>query len=304
MTEEVNIQTIDSAPVSSGSRVFKDLFAGTVGGIAQVLSGQPFDTVKVRIQSSPEGTFTGAGDVVQKLIKNEGLTAFYKGSTVPLCGVGACVSVQFGVNEFMKRFFANYHLRQNKPADTPLTAMQFYASGAAGGFASGFLASPIEHIRIRLQTSDQFKGPIDCFKKVKLANGYRGVFKGLVPTLVRESHGIGIYFLTFEALVKDTMLRNNIKRSDIPGWKLCSFGAAAGYALWLTVYPIDVVKSKMQADSLSNPRYRNTLQVAKEMWLTSGFKGFFRGFFPTMLRAAPANAATFYAFELTMRVLG
>ncbi|KAH8917446.1 hypothetical protein BT69DRAFT_666038 [Atractiella rhizophila] len=36
-----------SAEASSSVRVAKDLTAGTVGGIAQVLVGQPFDIVKV-----------------------------------------------------------------------------------------------------------------------------------------------------------------------------------------------------------------------------------------------------------------
>jgi len=30
-------------------------------------------------------------------------------------------------------------------------------------------------------------------------------------------------------------------------------GGAAGLMMWLSVYPIDVVKSKMQADSFENP---------------------------------------------------
>ena len=69
------------------TQVYKDLFGGTVGGIAQVLVGQPFDTVKVRLQSAPEGTYSGAVDVVKKLIANEGPMGFYKGTLTPLIGV-------------------------------------------------------------------------------------------------------------------------------------------------------------------------------------------------------------------------
>lgn len=32
---------------------------GTTGGIAQVMVGQPFDLLKVRIQTAPQGTYTG-----------------------------------------------------------------------------------------------------------------------------------------------------------------------------------------------------------------------------------------------------
>lgn len=283
------------------NQVFKDLFGGTVGGICQVLVGQPFDTVKVRLQSAPEGTYNGAVDVIKKLVANEGPKGFYKGTLTPLVGVGACVSVQFSVNEFMKRYY------DNKTNGQPLSLVQFFNCGAVAGVANGFLASPIEHIRIRLQTQTgavkEFNGPIDCANKLFKNNGLSGIFKGLTPTLFREGVGMGIYFATYEALVSKEIAAKRITREDIPGWKLCMFGGLSGYALWLVIYPVDVVKSKLQTDSLTKPTYKSSLSVFKDVYAKNGVKGFYRGFVPTMLRAAPANGATFAAFELTMRLL-
>lgn len=283
------------------AQVLKDLFGGTVGGIAQVIVGQPFDTVKVRLQSAPEGTYNGALDVIKRLIANEGPKGFYKGTLTPLIGVGACVSVQFSVNEYMKRYYDNILNGQQ------LSLLQFFNCGAAAGFANGFLASPIEHIRIRLQTQTvdvkQFNGPIDCAKKLYQSNGIRGIYKGLAPTLFREGVGLGIYFATYEALIAKEIQKEKITRKDIPGWKLCLFGGLSGYTLWIGIYPVDVIKSKLQTDSLSKPTYRGSLDVVKDIWTKNGIKGFYRGFIPTILRAAPANGATFAAFEFTMRLI-
>jgi hypothetical protein len=79
--------------------VAKDLIAGTVGGWAQVMAAQPFDTVKVcdltsellqippdalalqvRLQCQPEGApiYSSASDCVKKTAA-EGMGAFYKG---------------------------------------------------------------------------------------------------------------------------------------------------------------------------------------------------------------------------------
>jgi hypothetical protein len=33
-------------PAANSNQVYKDLFAGTIGGITQVLAGQPFDIIK------------------------------------------------------------------------------------------------------------------------------------------------------------------------------------------------------------------------------------------------------------------
>ena len=293
---------LEEPPLAENIQVVKDLFGGTVGGIAQVLVGQPFDTVKVRLQSAPEGTYTGALDVVKKLLANEGPKGFYKGTLTPLIGVGACVSVQFSVNESMKRYYDGIHHGQ------PLSIPQFFSWGAVAGFANGFLASPIEHIRIRLQTqtgaTKAFAGPIDCAKKLYKNNGIAGLFKGLTPTLVRESLGLGIYFATYEALIgRELKVQKNIARADIPAWKLCLFGGLSGYTLWIGIYPVDVIKSKLQTDSLEKPAYKSWTQVVKDINQRSGIKGFYRGFIPTILRAAPANGATFAAFEVTMRFI-
>lgn len=278
-------------------RVVKDLLAGTAGGITQVLVGQPFDTTKVRLASDSLGKYNGALDVVKKLVKEEGPRAFYKGMLTPLVGVGACVSIQFSVNEYMKRVvFKN---------EKQLSGSQFYISGSAAGLANSVLASPIEHIRSRLQTQITGNlGPLDVFKSVYKKSGLAGIMKGFVPTAVREAHGMGIYFLTYEYLVKRETTEKNIQRFDIPGYKLCLFGAASGYAMWFTVYPIDFVKSRLQTDNLENPKYKGIKDVVKYTFKTEGIKGFFKGFTPTILRAAPANAATFYAFELALRALG
>lgn len=295
------IDDLDVNPEHDNARVMKDLLAGTAGGIAQVLVGQPFDTTKVRLQTST--TPTTAMEVIRKLLKNEGPKAFYKGTLTPLIGVGACVSLQFGVNEAMKRFF---HSR-NTTDSAILSLPQYYMCGLTGGITNSFLASPIEHVRIRLQTQTgsgqaaEFKGPVDCIKKLR---SQKGLMRGLTPTLIREGHGCGTYFLVYEALVARE-INKGFKRTDIPAWKLCSFGALAGTTLWMMVYPIDVIKSVMQTDNLNNPKFGKSIPVvARQIYARHGMSGFLKGFGPTILRAAPANGATFATFELAMRLLG
>ncbi|KAK9465866.1 mitochondrial carrier domain-containing protein [Lipomyces arxii] len=311
MEEEVQIiEAVEQNDSVSPLRVLKDVSAGTCGGIAQVLVGQPFDTTKVRLQSAPTGTYNGALDVVRNLVKNEGFRGFYKGTLTPLIGVGFCVSMQFGVFEGMKRMWARQNVAAGNPPD--LKYSQYYFSGTAAGFMNAFLTCPIEHVRIRLQTQTaaegqrQFNGPLDVVRQAKQAAGIRGVFRGFGPTLCREAHGMGIYFLTYEYLVNRDMRTNSIARTEIPSWRLCIYGGCAGYSVWMSAYPFDVVKSKMQTDSIdpAKRRYVSMADGFKQTFREFGLKGFFRGFGPTMLRAAPVNASTFCAFEFAMRTMG
>lgn len=66
---------------SKAARAAKDFGAGWFGGIAQVLSGQPFDTVKVRLQTQGTGDlakYKGPLDCLVKTVKEEGVHGLYR----------------------------------------------------------------------------------------------------------------------------------------------------------------------------------------------------------------------------------
>jgi solute carrier family 25 carnitine/acylcarnitine transporter 20/29 len=211
----------------------------------------------------------------------------------PLVGIGACVSIQFVVLEAVKRQFN----RQNQKGD-PLTGSQLYIAGATSGLANSIVSGPVEHIRTRLQvqTGTGFTGPLDCIQKIYRSHGLAGIYKGQAITMAREFQGYGAYFLAYEWLVQKSMKENGLtNRSELETWKVCLYGAAAGYAMWLTIYPMDAIKSKLQTDGFTadTKKYNSVLDCARKTFVKEGMAGFFRGIGPCLLRAAPSNAATF-----------
>ncbi|KAL8688576.1 MAG: hypothetical protein Q9218_005545, partial [Villophora microphyllina] len=115
----------------------KDLFAGAVGGVAQVVLGQPFDIVKVRLQTTTR--YSSALDAATQIFKNEGPLAFYKWASVPVQ-----VSVQFGGFHYARRQFEARNTQTGHSSPT-LSYSQLFASGAFAGLANSFLSGPIEH---------------------------------------------------------------------------------------------------------------------------------------------------------------
>ncbi len=55
------------------SDAVKDFIAGTFGGMALVITGHPFDTLKVRLQTAPPGYFSSFGDCVKQTYTKEGV---------------------------------------------------------------------------------------------------------------------------------------------------------------------------------------------------------------------------------------
>ncbi|KAL5431951.1 hypothetical protein PMIN07_008810 [Paraphaeosphaeria minitans] len=293
------------APNQGLQRTLKDLFAGAVGGVAQVLIGQPFDIVKVRLQTTSQ--YSGALDAATKIYKNERALAFYKGTLTPLIGIGACVSVQFGGFHYARRAFEAGNLEKTGSGD--LSYSQYYAAGAFAGIANTVLSSPIEHIRIRLQTQPHgaaqlYNGPIDCIKKLTAHEGVRGVYRGTAVTFLREANAYGAWFAAFEFMMNKDAERNHIKRDEISTAKVALYGGLAGEALWLWSYPFDVIKSKMQTDGFGETqKYKSMRDCFAQTLRAEGLGGFWRGIGPTLLRAMPVSAGTFATVELTMRFI-
>ncbi|CAN1356904.1 Mitochondrial carnitine/acylcarnitine carrier-like protein [Linum perenne] len=294
--------------------VAKDLAAGTVGGAAQLVTGHPFDTIKVKLQSQPVAVpgqpqrYAGAIDAVKKTIASEGAGGLYKGMGAPLATVAALNAVLFTVRG---QFEA---LLRTQPGAT-LTIGQQVVCGAGAGLAVSFLACPTELIkcrqpnyRLQAQSSTvvaavKYGGPIDVAKQVlRSEGGLRGLFKGLVPTMAREVPGNAAMFGIYE-LVKQSMAGGQ-DTSKLGRGSLMMAGGLAGASFWISVYPTDVVKSVIQVDDFRNPKYSGSMDAFRKILASEGVKGLYKGFGPAMARSIPANAACFLAFELTRSSLG
>ncbi|TQV98977.1 mitochondrial carnitine/acylcarnitine carrier protein [Cordyceps javanica] len=296
---------VEIDPPKGRSQAAKDLFSGAAGGVAQVLIGQPFDIVKVRLQTTTQ--YSGALDAARSIYAREGALAFYKGTLTPLVGIGACVSVQFAAFHAARRWFEQ---RNGTRPGERLAYSQYYAAGAFAGIANTVLSSPIEHIRIRLQSQPHgagrlYAGPVDCVRKLVAHRGVLGgLYRGTAVTLLREATAYGAWFTAFEWMMNADARRAGVDRKDVPGWKVAMYGGLAGEFLWLASYPFDVVKSKMQTDGFgADQKFRSMRHCFAATWKADGPAGFWKGIGPTLLRAMPVSAGTFAVVEMTMRAL-
>lgn len=136
-------------------------------------------------------------------------------------------------------------------------------------------------------SSPHYSGPINAVTQIIRSDGIRGMYAGQGATVAREFHGYGMYFLAYEALVQRWCHVEEKGRKEIPVSIAMVYGAAAGYAMWLSDYPIDVIKSRMQADPLRSTglrQYRNSIHCTRVLWKAEGWKGFVRGLTPTLIR--------------------
>lgn len=150
-----------------------------------------------------------------------------------------------------------------------------------------------------LDGKKQFKGPYDCVRSMYGSHGIKGCFKGLSTTIFRDFIGFGVYILTYEIICDYGTPKG--ERTSI-GMNLLA-GGLSGVFSWIANVPIDNVKSRIQADDLRLPLYKNTWECVVVNFKRGGFKVFWKGLPITCLRAFPVNAITFVVYSQSISLI-
>ncbi|EHY58897.1 Mitochondrial carnitine carrier [Exophiala dermatitidis] len=308
--EEVKEQVKETAKGAvSGLR---SLAAGGVGGVCAVIVGHPFDLVKVRLQTADKGVYTGAIDVVKKTIAREGLArGLYAGVSAPLVGVTPMFAVSFWGYDMGKRLvdtFTTVPVVNNTPQ---YSIGQISAAGFFSAIPMTLITAPFERVKVLLQIQGQkqlapgekpkYSGGIDVVRQLYKEGGIRSVFRGSAMTLARDGPGSAAYFAVYEYVKRSLSPKdkdgNATGELSLPA--VMTAGGAAGVAMWIPVFPVDTIKSRLQSAE-GRPTISGTIS---SVYRSGGIKAFFPGFGPALARAVPANAATFVGVELAHKAM-
>lgn len=248
---------------------------------------------------------------LDSILKIRGL---FKGMMAPMAGVIAINAFLFGLYGFLLDVQMTRWGESSSSSSTssfssyssPTLSQTFWA-GLGSGLGNSLISCPTELAKIQLQiqvNNIRYKGPLDCLIQIYKIKGIgNGCFKGMVPTLLREGPSYGVYFATFEWLKRKWTDKSD---GTISGWKLMMAGGLSGITGWLSTYPMDVIKTKIQAQELDNhkpPLYKGTMDCFLKSIKNEGWKIMFRGLTATMIRAFPTNAVIFYAYAITLNLL-
>ena len=195
--------------------------------------------------------------------------------------------------------------------DTPFTVAQISAAGFFSAIPMTLITAPFERVKVLLQIQGQknlapgekpkYSGGLDVVRQLYKEGGVRSVFRGSAMTLARDGPGSAVYFATYETVKRNLTPKdsegNPSGELSIPA--VLTAGGAAGVAMWIPVFPIDTIKSRLQSAE-GRPTIGGTISG---IYRSGGFRAFFPGIGPAMARAVPANAATFLGLELAHKAM-
>jgi len=277
-----------------------DVLAGTLGGLSLTFVGHPLDTIKVRLQTQPDKVrvYNGAMDCTIKTYRTEGIRGFYTGMSSPLVGQMAFRAVIFGTLGSTKRWL----VRRRKGGI--LTYYDYVFAGGVCGFVATNVICPMDLLKCQLQVQrlnmdivPGYKAPYrtltGCARSVIQQGGMSACFQGWCPTALRETIGCAVFLGSFDIMKCKVAEAQGVAVVDLPFWAICVTSGIGGLLYWTSVYPVDVVKSAIQSDSISlaDRKYKNGWDATRKLYAEGGLRRFGKGYLPCIIRAAPANVA-------------
>lgn len=296
-----------------------DFIAGGAAGSASVIVGHPFDTLKVRLQTS-NGT---TAQMLRNLSEYGGVTSLYRGMGAPLSAATAINAVVFTSYGIASRFYDEYIYPPESFLDHYADHDPWQKSMLCGMFAGStqnLIIAPMEHVKCRLQIQHgkgsadaKYKGSLDATLSIVREHGIRRLFQGFWATFWREVPCFGLYFASYD-YIKDKANDFLAKQAGIETkdgqptgqhshtWVASAFaGGSAGCITWSMAYPIDVIKSRIQTAPLSTPQSDLKLfKVGSDILRQHGIGYLYRGVGVTLVRAFPVNGTIFPVYEYTL----
>jgi len=243
--------------------------AGMAYGATTVIVAQPLDTVKTRLQAI---TNDSTINVFKDILKREGVKGLYRGGMPLLVGGSLFRSAQFGFYENAHKKMVQFN-GEHPPKLFNIFCPNVVFAGFCGGVGRGLVEGPFEYVKVRRQVNATWK--------------FSELYKGSSVTILRNS------FLFSSFVIYIDISKQLVAGGLGPFWT----GAVCSNLAWLTIWPLDVVKSQLQSGKFKNATFSNLLL---NLWTE---KAFTRGLFPGMLRSAIGNGCSMVVYRKVEDVL-
>ena len=319
---------------TDNSKALRLLFAGGASGAVAKTCVAPLERIKMLLQVHGMSTAAktdgaaaaspGIGGMARKVLMVDGPGGFWRGNFANVVRIVPTKGVLFFCNDYYRELFG-VDPKKHDP-------WRLVGCGAAAGMTSTLVTYPLDLVRSRLMmmsasvaaaaaaesggaaaaapsissssvvAATEYTGIADCFRKTYRAEGIRGLYGGLGPTLCGIIPYAGVSFSSFD-LLKGHMPKNEEGRTPTQ-YKLAA-GACAGFLSQSVSYPVDTVRRRMQLQgSIGATRlYANAFACSASVWKHEGPRAFYRGLSANLLRAAPNTAIQFTAYDTLTTLL-
>ncbi|XP_034035374.1 calcium-binding mitochondrial carrier protein SCaMC-1 [Thalassophryne amazonica] len=173
--------------------------AGSLAGATSQTAIYPMEVLKTRLTLRKTGQYSGMYDCAKKILKNEGVKAFYKGYIPNILGIIPYAGIDLAIYESIKNLWLSRYAK-----DTANPGILVLLGCGTISSTCGQLASyPLALIRTRMQAQASVEGteqlPMTRMVKTILEReGFFGLYRGILPNFMKVLPAVSISYVVYE----------------------------------------------------------------------------------------------------------
>ncbi|KAK3397584.1 mitochondrial thiamine pyrophosphate carrier 1 [Sordaria brevicollis] len=197
--------------------------------------------------------------------------------------------------------------------------LQVTAAGATAGLISRFVIAPLDVVKIRLQLQHHslsdpllhnhnsssksgsgpiYKGTLPTIRHILQTEGLTGLWKGNIPAELLYVSYAAVQFTTYRSITQ--LLQHTFPASQNkqlpPSVESFVSGATAGGVATAATYPLDLLRTRFAAQGVERV-YPSLLSAIRNIYVSEGSTGYFRGLGPGLAQIIPYMGMFFAVYE-------
>jgi solute carrier family 25 (mitochondrial thiamine pyrophosphate transporter), member 19 len=212
------LQQSGVAPIAEPHR---SLVLGAASGVVATACTYPLDLLRTRFAAQTEPpVYSSLRHAVRTIYRDRGVPGFYAGLQPTLIEIVPYVAIQFATYESAR---ARVLQRSSTGVATPAESL---AIGALTGLVAKLATLPLDTAKKRMQVEGQFasaschaparqpySGVYDVLARVYAREGWRGLFRGTVPSLLKAAPNSAVTFAVYEE-TRSAIARRRLSAGD------------------------------------------------------------------------------------------
>ncbi|XP_062844281.1 calcium-binding mitochondrial carrier protein SCaMC-2-B isoform X2 [Trichomycterus rosablanca] len=181
--------------------ILERLVAGSLAGAIAQSSIYPMEVLKTRLALGRTGQYSGIKDCAKRILKKEGVAAFYKGYIPNMLGIIPYAGIDLAVYETLK----NSWLQRFATDSADPGVFVLLACGTTSSTCGQLASYPLALVRTRMQAQASLEGGpqmsmSSLFKHIVQTEGAMGLYRGLAPNFMKVIPAVSISYVVYENL--------------------------------------------------------------------------------------------------------
>lgn len=232
--------------------------------------------------------------LARNLVNQHGLRILWTGLTASVLRQVPGTGMYFGALHILRRATA-----PADPAAPPRKLEPLYnlVTGAGARALAAAALVPVTVVKARYESGRfAYSGVLQALVSIGRTEGVRGLYAGLVPTLVRDMPFSGLYLALYDGMKPAAAALLPFAPIVVTNG---AAGMVAGILASLATHPPDVVKTRVQVGGheLQAGLRRSSLATAWHIVREEGVHGLFRGATPRIVRRSLVAAINWSIYE-------